>query len=65
VGASRSLEITGLRIEDCLPGYGQASLAIRRGTGGAMPGPPTPWRSRTEARNRTVKLVRIGSAGCP
>jgi hypothetical protein len=34
VGASRALEIAGLRIEDCLPGYRQASLVIRQGKGG-------------------------------
>jgi hypothetical protein len=28
------LEIAGLRIEDCLPGYRQASLVIRQGKGG-------------------------------
>ena len=32
--AFRTLEIAGLRIEDCLPGYGQASLVIRQGRGG-------------------------------
>jgi len=34
VGESRVFEIAGLRIEDCLPGYRQASLVIRRGKGG-------------------------------
>jgi len=34
VGAFRTLEITGPRIEACLPGYGQASLVVRQGKGG-------------------------------
>ena len=53
MGAFRTLEMAGPRIEDCLPGYGQVSLVIRQGKGGkarAADALAKPYR--TSQRNR-------------
>ena len=50
MGASRALEIAGLQIETCLPGYSQASLVIRRGKAWAADGLAKSYRSSQQNR---------------